>query len=94
MNFSINRKSTPLKISAIVFIYIILISPVTFSLADENKDHICFSALDSNKDGFVTFEEFEQAYDKDKEKFNMADGDKDGKLTHDEYHDLLGHGAS
>lgn len=62
--------------------------------ADEKKDHICFRALDSNKDGLVTFKEFEKYYGNDKVKFNQADVDKDGNLTHNEYHSLLGHGSS
>jgi Ca2+-binding EF-hand superfamily protein len=62
-------------------------------MAIENKDHVCFRTIDSNKDGMVTFQEFKQVYGDVKEKFNMADENKDGKLTHDEYHDLLGHGS-
>ena len=83
-----------MKISISVFVATLLFTPITISVADENKNHVCFRTLDSNKDGFVTFEEFEQVYENDKEKFKMADGDKDGKLSHDEYHDLLGHGSS
>ena len=83
-----------MKIRILVLVAALLLMPITISIADENKDHVCFRALDSNKDGFVTFAEFERVYENDKEKFNLADGDKDGKLTHDEYHDLLGHGAS
>ena len=62
--------------------------------ADENKDHICFSVLDANQDGIVTYQEFDKHYKNDRAKFNAADIDQDGKLTHDEYHDLLGHGSS
>ena len=69
---------------------------VTTSLcwADEKKDHICFRIVDSNKDGMVTFKEYEKYFGTDKPKFNEADSDKDGLLTHDEYHNLLGHGSS
>ena len=83
-----------MKKSAILLIVIFLTSSVALCLADENKDHVCFRVLDSNKDGMVTFHEFEQFYKNDKEKFNEADVDKDGKLTHDEYHNILGHGSS
>ena len=57
-------------------------------------DHICFRAIDSNKDGSVTLQEFEKFFENGKEKFNEADLDKDGKLSHDEYHSMLGHGSS
>ena len=83
-----------MKKSAILLIVIFLTSSVALCLADENKDHVCFRVLDSNKDGMVTFQEFEQFYKNGKEKFNEADVDKDGKLTHDEYHNILGHGSS
>ncbi len=82
------------KSAIILLIVIFLTSSVTFCLADENKDHVCFRVLDSNKDGIVTFHEFEQFYENGNEKFNEADVDKDGKLTHDEYHNILGHGSS
>ena len=61
--------------------------------AEETKDHVCFRALDTDKDGRVTFEEFAQHYGEDEARFRAADADRDGRLTHDEYHDLLGHGA-
>ena len=83
-----------MKKRAILFIGIFLTSSVALCLADESKDHVCFRALDSNKDGMVTPQEFEQVYKNDKEKFNKADVNKDGKLTHDEYHNILGHGSS
>lgn len=62
--------------------------------ADEKKDHICFRALDADKDGLVTLAEFEKYYQNDEAKFKAADVDQDGQLTHDEYHDLLGQGSS
>ncbi len=82
------------KTSAILLITIFLTSSVALCLANEKKDHVCFRVLDSNKDGMVTFQEFEKFYGNDKEKFNDADMDEDGKLTHDEYHDILGDGSS
>ena len=83
-----------MKTRVLVFVSILLLTSISISIADENKNHVCFRVLDSNKDGFVTFEEFERTYENDKAKFDLADGNKDGKLTHDEYHDLLGHGSS
>ena len=71
-----------------------LLSVGTFAMADENKDHVCFRALDANQDGQVTLQEFEQVYKDAADRFKAADADKDGKLTHDEYHDSLGHGSS
>ena len=82
-----------MKLNAIPLIGIFLISTAFICTANENKGHVCFRVLDSNRDGMVTFQEFKQAYGDDKEKFNMADENEDGKLTHDEYHDLLGHGS-
>ena len=73
---------------------VFLTFPTAIGLADENEDHVCFRILDSDKDGMVTFDEFEKSYGNDKEKFNEADLDKDGKLTHEEYHSILGHGSS
>jgi Ca2+-binding EF-hand superfamily protein len=63
-------------------------------MADENKGHICFRVLDTNKDGLVTLQEFEKFYKDGQKQFNMADANKDGNLTHDEYHEILGHGSS
>jgi hypothetical protein len=79
---------------ATLIVSIVLATSVALSWADENKDHVCFSVLDSNKDGVVTYQEFEKVYGEKKDKYDAADLDKDGKLSHDEYHDLLGHGAS
>ena len=81
------------KTRAILLLIIFLASPVTICLADEKEDHVCFRSLYSNKDGEVTFQEFEKFYGNEKEKFQDADKDEDGKLTHDEYHDILGHGS-
>jgi len=81
------------KTSAILLTTIFLTLSVALCLANEKEDHVCFRVLDSNKDGMVTFQEFEKFYENDKEKFNDADMDEDGKLTHDEYHNILGHGS-
>ena len=78
-----------------IFIVASFLNVTTFSCwADEKRDHICFRIVDSNKDGVVTFQEYEKYFGNDKPKFNEADSDKDGLLTHDEYHNLLGHGSS
>ena len=59
----------------------------------EKEGHICFRTIDSNKDGVVTFQDFQKYYGDDKVKFNSIDLNKDGKLNHEEYHKSLGHGA-
>ncbi len=82
------------KISSLLLLVLIFILFTTPGLADEKKDHVCFRILDSDKDGTVTYAEFEKVYGDKKEKFKEADTDDDGKLTHAEYHFLLGHGAS
>ena len=81
------------KTATELLIIIFLILSVALCFANENKDHVCFRVLDSNKDGNVTFQEFEKYYGNDQEKFNTADKDEDGKLTHDEYHHILGNGS-
>ena len=80
---------------SIVFLLMIIMSitSVNFCLANEKKDHICFSIVDSNKDGEVTFQEFQKYLGNDNERFKDADLDKNGKLSHDEYHKLFGHGS-
>ena len=83
-----------MKTTALLLSMIFLLSFGAFAAADENKDHVCFRALDANQDGLVTLQEFERVYKDAAERFNAADVDKDGKLTHDEYHDSLGHGSS
>jgi uncharacterized protein YxeA len=79
----------------IVFILMIIVSitSANFCLANEKKNHICFRIVDSNKDGEVTFQEFEKYFGNDNERFKEADLDKNGKLSHDEYHELFGHGS-
>ena len=72
---------------------IFLLTPLCFAV-EEEKGHICFNTIDSNKDNEVTFEEFMEYLGDDKEKFTSVDQNEDGKLTHDEYHESLGHGAS
>lgn len=78
----------------ILLISILLSMPGAICMAEEEKDHICFSSVDADEDGKVTFEEFKKYYGDDIAKFKTVDKDKDGNLTHDEYHEFLGHGAS
>ena len=81
------------KLIVLILTIIIPIASVNSCLANEKKDHICFRIVDSNKDGEVTYQEFEKYFGKDNERFEEADLDKNGKLSHDEYHKLLGHGS-
>ena len=82
------------KFSLLLLLALALAFLVSSGLADEKKDHVCFRILDLDKDGLVTYAEFEQVYENDEQKFKEADVDKNGKLTHDEYHAFLGHGSS
>jgi Ca2+-binding EF-hand superfamily protein len=76
-----------------LMIFISSIASANFCAANEKKNHTCFRIVDSNKDGEITFEEFEKFFGNNHEKFKEADLDKNGKLSHDEYHELLGHGS-
>ena len=82
------------KSVAVLLVGIFIISLAALCGADEQKDHVCFRIIDSNKDGKVTIEEFEKFFTDDDEKFNNADLNKNGTLSHDEYHTILGHGSS
>lgn len=73
---------------------LLLLLMASLGQADEEKGHICFRVLDTDRDGVVTMQEFEKHYGKNEEKFRNADANQDGKLTHDEYHISLGHGSS
>ena len=61
---------------------------------NEEKRHICFKYVDTDKDEKVTYQEFKKIFGDDKTKFKAIDLNDDGKLSHDEYHQFLGHGAS
>ena len=79
----------------IVFVLSALaIVPAQTAWGGENQDHVCFRALDTDRDGQVTFAEFATHYGPDEARFQAADADRDGRLTHDEYHNFLGHGAA
>ena len=79
-------------IAAVIFVS----APLCFSCEEEEeeKGHICFNTIDSNKDSRVTFEEFVKYLGDDRERFTSVDQNEDGELTHEEYHISLGHGAS
>jgi hypothetical protein len=84
-----------LKKLAAISITLVLFTAAAFPVqAAEKKDHVCFRVVDANRDGRVTFQEFEKIYGNDTEAFERADGDKDNHLTHEEYHQMLGHGSS
>ena len=63
------------------------------ALAEEEKPHICFSVVDADADGSVTFEEFKEHFGDNPEKFASVDSNGDHQLSHDEYHKALGHGT-
>lgn len=81
------------SITTLTVVLTLACAPI-LSWAAESKDHVCFKVLDADRDGMVTFTEFETVYGDDQATFDAADGDQDGKLSHDEYHRMLGHGAS
>jgi len=83
-----------MRILTVLMLAIFVLSIGAPVLANENKDHVCFRALDANQDGQVTLQEFEAVYNDAADRFKAADADKDGKLDHDEYHDSLKHGSS
>ena len=80
-----------------LFICLVFTTFLTFNtlcFGDEKKDHICFRSVDADKNGKVTYQEFEKVFGNDKAKFQAIDDNKDGILSHSEYHKSLGHGAS
>ena len=79
---------------SICFAIIAIFFTSAFCLAGAEKNHICFKIIDADKDGKVTFQEFKQYFDNDKEKFAAIDLNGDGNLSHAEYHQSLGHGAA
>ena len=78
---------------SICFVIIAILFTSAFCLAGQEKKHICFKIIDADRDGKVTFQEFEQFFDDAKDKFASIDLNGDGILSHDEYHQSLGHGA-
>jgi len=53
------------------------------------EDHVCFSIVDGDHNGWATEDEFKKVYTDGKVKFEDMDQDKDGKLTHEEYEEYL-----
>ena len=54
--------------------------------AHEEEGHICFFAIDTDKDGRMTIEEFQTAYpNASTESFERFDADSSGDVSHDEY---------
>ena len=81
------------NIVMLIVIGIVFAFSETWCFSEEQSNHICFSVIDANKDGKVTFEEFEKFFKNDIKKFDTIDADKNGVITHDEYHKQLGHGS-
>lgn len=75
-------------------LFMLVCGVASAAMGDEPKDHVCFSILDADGDGRVTFAEYNAYYKDDRQGFDAADTDGNGTLSHDEYHDRLGHGAS
>lgn len=60
------------------------------ALAASEEGHVCFFAMDANRDGFLDWEEFAAVYGEDsQELFASLDTDGDGLLVHEEYHDAV-----
>jgi len=83
-----------MKKLCLVLMCLTILASATWGVANEEKGHVCFRKIDTDRNGEVTFEEFEAVFGPDKEKFDKVDENKDGRLTHNEYHKSLGHGAS
>ncbi len=77
----------------ILTMVVMLLLGASFSLASEEKNHVCFHMVDTNGDGQITPQEFQAVYDKNPELFKVVDVDGNGRLIHDEYHDALGDGV-
>ena len=79
------------------FLFSMIVFAMTFlcalSMANEEKKHICYRMIDSDKDGKVTFQEFKKYFGDDIEKFKAIDLNSNGTLSHDEYHKSIGHGS-
>ncbi len=56
---------------------VFVLAPSCFSVEDE-KGHICFNTIDSNRDNGITFEEFVKYLRDDRERFTSVDQNKDG----------------
>ena len=57
------------------------------SRGETGQGHICFFAMDKDRDGYVSLEEFTAAYGEDAaDEFAAQDADGDGLLVHEDYH--------
>ena len=72
-------------------IVFIIVAATALCFGDGHKHHVCFKAIDADKDGVVTYLEFRQFLGDDKSKYDEIDLDDNGTLSHDEYHKSLGH---
>lgn len=81
-------------ILSLAAIFLLVFGTASAAMGGKPKDHVCFSILDADGDGRVTFAEYNAYYKDDRQGFAAADTDGDGALSHDEYHARLGHGAS
>jgi EF hand len=82
-----------MKTITILTMAAMLLLGASFSIAGEEKSHICFHRVDTNGDGVITPQEFEAVYGQKPALFKTVDVDGDGRLIHDEYHDALGDGV-
>jgi hypothetical protein len=82
------------KFFLIVLVAVFSVLQAGLCFSEEKRDHVCFRVVDADKNGEVTFEEFQKHFGEDKSLFESADLDKSGTLSHEEYHSLLGHGAA
>lgn len=77
-----------------LFLALLLLAAPVSAIGHEDENHICFSTLDSDGNGQVTFEEFATGYGQDsRHLFEKVDADSSSSLDHDEYHHALGGGA-
>ncbi len=76
-------------ILSILLLVSLLLTPVTVTAVaasdSPEKDHICFRRIDTDSDGWMSFEEFIPFFEEDRAKFDSMDDDNDGKVSHDEY---------
>jgi len=75
------------KIIMFLSLLFTLYCTVAFAGKPDYSGH--FDDMDTNKDEFVTWDEFKAHFSfATPEVFKEADGDKDGKIDHDEWHEF------
>ena len=82
------------KSYVLCLVLIAILGSLSVCYGNEEKGHLCFRVIDADKDGAVTFQEFNKYFGENKKQFDEIDLNSDGKLSHDEYHESLGHGNS